>query len=98
MKNKVEYEIEMENTCTTFSSLDEAKMQLEKILHDESNYNYKINKNNKYCILKNIYDGFEEDSEILNSDSLCNTISVAEYRDMDSEEKENFFASIKDEC
>ena len=96
MKNRVEYEIE--NTYTTFSSLDEAKMRLEKILHDESNYNYKINKNNKYCILKNTYDGFEEDSEIINCDSLCNTISVAEYYDMDYEEKENFFASIKDEC
>ena len=95
MKNKVEYEIE--NIYMKFDSLDESKMYLRKILDDESNYNYKVNKNNEYCILKNTYNDLEEDSEIIGCYSLSNVISVAKYYDMSYEEKENFFESIKDE-
>ena len=96
MKNKVEYEIE--NIYMKFDSLDEAKVYLRKILDDESNYNYKVNKDNEYCILKNTYNGLEEDSEIIRCDSLSSVISVAKYYDMSYEEKEDFFESIKDEC
>lgn len=92
MKNKVEYEIE--NIYMKFDSLDEAKMYLRKILDDESNYNYKVNKDNEYCILKNTYN----DLEIIRCDSLSSVISVAKYYDMSYEEKEDFFESIKDEC
>ena len=96
MKNKVEYEIE--NIYMKFDSLDEAKMYLRKILDDESNYNYKVNKDNAYCILKNTYNDLDEDSEIIRCDSLSSVISVAKYYDMSYEEKEDFFESIKDEC
>lgn len=94
MKNKIIYEVE--NTDTYVCSLKEAIATLRKILDDESNYNYKINKDNKYCILKNTYESFEENAEIINCDQLCDIISISEYRDMDYEQKEKFFSSIKE--
>ena len=79
---------EIENLEGTYESLEEAKEMLEKVLHDEANYNYSINKNNSYSLLEVNYNESTEEKEYY---EILSNISVAEYKNMNLEEKNNYF-------
>lgn len=83
----------IENLDMTFNTLDECKKTLEKVLYDESNYDYSINKKNKYTVLKVIYD---ENTDDYTYHELSNTISIHDFKEMSYEEREEFFKNIKE--
>lgn len=83
----------IENLDMNFNTLDECKKTLEKVLYDESNYNYSINKKNEYTILKVVYNDITDNEDYY---ELSNTISVHDFKEMSYEEKEEFFKDIKE--
>lgn len=76
-----------------FTTFEDALRILRKVLHDESNYNYNINKNNAYTLCKVIYDE-EYDTEKWHD--LKPTITIKQYHNMSYEEKEDFFKELED--
>ena len=94
MKKYYEIEDLKNGTYEGFENLEDCKRSLEKILYDEANYNYKINKNNTYAILESQYDSEENiedyDGEI-SSDYVLGPISVEEFKDMEYEDKKKLF-------
>lgn len=79
---------EIENYDEEFKTEEEAKRRLEKILYDESMYNYKINRNNSYSLLEVIYD--EEKDDYIYTEIL-RPITIEEFKAMEYEEKEKYF-------
>lgn len=86
------YRVEQENNFNggifDFTNCDEAVRTLTKILHDEANYHYNINKDNTYSICEvNVINEDEYEYEEEYFDTLI-SISVKDYRDMSADEKE----------
>lgn len=87
---KKEYYVESLNDDCSAQPLDtlkEAIDRLSNVLCCESNYNYQINKDNTYCV--SVYD-VDEDSWYSSK-----SISISEFKNMEYEEKENFFKEIE---
>lgn len=87
---KKEYYVESLNDDCSAQPLDtlkEAIGSLSNVLCGESNYNYQINKDNTYCV--SVYD-VDEDSW-----DSSKSISISEFKNMEYDEKENFFKEIE---
>lgn len=79
---------EIENYDEEFKTEEEAKRTLEKILYDESMYNYKINKDNTYSLLEVTYD---ENKDNYTYKEILKPISIKKFKEMEYEEKEKYF-------
>ena len=74
-----------------FDTEREAVKRLKAILHGESNYNYFANKNHTYTLYKVVYNERYEDYDY---HEILPKISIEEYYDMNSEEKDLYFSSM----
>lgn len=71
-----------------FDTEKQALEHLKAILHEESNYNYRANKNNTYILYQAIYNENTGDYDYY---EILPKISVVEYRNMTMEEKDLYF-------
>lgn len=90
MKKYIVEEEESFNGGEEFDNLSEAIYRFKKILQDYSTYNYQINKDKIFTLSYAEYDTDKEVSCYETYDILA-TCSIANYRDMNSEDKDKLF-------
>lgn len=95
-KNRKEfYTITQEGNFSGDLEFDTEKQALDFLkatLHEESNYNYRANKNNTYTLYKVVYN---ENTTDYDYHEILPKISITEYRDMNGEEKDLYFSEGK---
>lgn len=80
---------ENENEILRNENIEKMKMNFIRILEDNSNYNYQMNKDNNYIL----YEVLVEDEEDPDKDiyDIIYEMKVNNFKDMSYEEKEKYF-------
>lgn len=90
------YLIEQEDTYAYgffYNNYEEALKNYKKNLDDLSNYQYQINKDKVYTLSKVVFDSITDEKEFY----TLKSISIKDYKNLDSDEKETFLLSMEED-